>query len=48
MDNKTTTLRMDKDIHRKLKVYCAERDILIKTLIRELVEKEMKENPIKK
>jgi len=41
--DKVISVRIDEDTYRKLKIYCFENDTTIKTLIGELVEKELKE-----
>jgi hypothetical protein len=44
----TTTLVVDKDTHQAFKTYCASKGVLMKTLIKELIENEIKNNQTKK
>jgi hypothetical protein len=40
---KPTTLVVDKETHQLFKIYCASKGILMKTLIKQLIENEMSE-----
>jgi hypothetical protein len=43
-----TTLVIERDLHHQFKIHCASKGIMMKTMISQLIEKELKNNQEKK